>query len=323
MNQHPNMRLQHQRRYRRAMDAGFLWDEVQARMLERMQWVKQAPKQVLVLGDANLRDAGSLQLAYPASELFVVDWAWAANSATRAEAHNREGLQRSEATKASVSSWAKRLWGRMLTSATMPGDNDIEPAERGHLIEEHSTKLQRVAADAHQLPLQAGAFDLLWSNGLLHWSKQWPELLAELHRCARQDALFSFSLLGVDSFSALRSLAPDLMTFPDMHDLGDALVHTGWAEPVVDMDRIVLTWRHPHDLLSDLRALGGHLSPTQAKHVRSRRWLAQVHQSLEYLRRPDGLFQLEIELILGHAWRAADAKQAAEWQPIQLKLKAS
>ena len=263
MKQHQSLRLQHQRRYRRAMDAGFLWDEVQARMLERMQWVKQAPKQVLVLGDANLRDAGSLQSAYPASELFVVDWAWAAKSATTVEANDREGLQRSEASKASVSSWAKRLWGRMLARGTMPGDKPIEPAERRSFIEERSPKLQRIAADGHQLPLQAGVFDLLWSNGLLHWSKQWPELLAELHRCARQDALFSFSLLGVDSFSALRSLTPHLMTFPDMHDLGDALVHTGWAEPVVDMDRIVLTWRHPHDLLSDLRALGGHLSPTQ------------------------------------------------------------
>lgn len=323
MKQHQSLRLQHQRRYRRAMDAGFLWDEVQARMLERMQWVKQAPKQVLVLGDANLRDAGSLQSAYPASELFVVDWAWAAKSATTVEAYDREGLQRSETSKVSASSWAKRLWGRMLAKGPMPGDKPIEPAERRSFIEERSPKLQRIAADGHQLPLQAGVFDLLWSNGLLHWSKQWPELLAELHRCARQDALFSFSLLGVDSLSALRSLTPHLMTFPDMHDLGDALVHTGWAEPVVDMDRIVLTWRHPHDLLSDLRALGGHLSPSQAKHVRSRRWLTDVHQSLEYLRRPDGLFQLEIELILGHAWRAADAKQAAEWQPIQLKLKAS
>lgn len=323
MKQHQSLRLQHQRRYRRAMDAGFLWDEVQARMLERMQWVKQAPKQVLVLGDANLRDAGSLQSAYPASELFVVDWAWAAKSTTTVEAYDREGLQRSETSKVSASSWAKRLWGRMLARGTMPGDKPIEPAESRSFIEERSPKLQRIAADGHQLPLQAGVFDLLWSNGLLHWSKQWPELLAELHRCARQDALFSFSLLGVDSFSALRSLTPHLMTFPDMHDLGDALVHTGWAEPVVDMDRIVLTWRHPHDLLSDLRALGGHLNPSQAKHVRSRRWLTDVHQSLEYLRRPDGLFQLEIELILGHAWRAADAKQAAEWQPIQLKLKAS
>ncbi|MFZ9788176.1 MAG: methyltransferase domain-containing protein, partial [Burkholderiaceae bacterium] len=270
-----------------------------------------------------LRDAGSLQSAYPASELFVVDWAWAAKSATTVEAYDREGLQRSDASKVSASSWAKRLWGRMLARGTMPGDKPIEPAERRSFIEERSPKLQRIAADGHQLPLQAGVFDLLWSNGLLHWSKQWPELLAELHRCARQDALFSFSLLGVDSLSALRSLTPHLMTFPDMHDLGDALVHTGWAEPVVDMDRIVLTWRHPHDLLSDLRALGGHLNPSQAKHVRSRRWLTDVHQSLEYLRRPDGLFQLEIELILGHAWRAADAKQAAEWQPIQLKLKAS
>ena len=93
MEHHQSMRLQHQRRYRRAMDTGFLWDEVQARMLERMQWVKQSPKQILVLGDANLRDAGSLRSAYPESELFVVDWAWAAASETKGGAHNCQGLQ--------------------------------------------------------------------------------------------------------------------------------------------------------------------------------------------------------------------------------------
>jgi len=31
---------------------------------------------------------------------------------------------------------------------------------------------------------------------------------------------------------------------------------------------------------------------------------------------------LDIELILGHAWRAADRTAASDWQPIQLKMKA-
>ncbi|HAB47106.1 MAG TPA: hypothetical protein DCE31_02200 [Lautropia sp.] len=344
MNNHPGLRLQHQRRHRRAMDAGFLWDEVQARMLDRMQWVKQSPQQILVLGDANLRDAKGLQTAYPGCEIAVLDWAWAAKSSSPSGSNSPDGTITPQApyilqepfnaqgpftpSIAPGPGFAKRLWSRLLARTTRPCDAARPAGEirlAGGLKPDPNhprlPALLQVAADVHQLPLRAGCFDLLWSNGLLHWSRHWPDLLGELHRCARPEALFSFSLLGVDSFSALRSLVPDLMAFPDMHDLGDALVHAGWAEPVVDMDRIAMTWREPTDLLRDLRALGGHSYPGRARHLRSHRWLAEVQGALEAMRREDGLLHLDVELILGHAWRAADRHAAADWQPIQLKLK--
>ena len=317
MKQQFSMRLQHQRRHLLAMDAGFLWDEVHTRMLDRMQWVKQSPSQVLVLGDANLRDARRLQSAYPTSAMAVLDWAWAAKSVSP----ETTNLMRTSpsSTGDQKPNWANRLWRRFIADEASSVQH-AKPSGRDPSRGSERLLLQ-VAADAHQLPFRAGCFDLLWSNGLLHWSKHWPDLLREYHRCAKQDALFSFSSLGVDSFSALRSVAPDLMPFPDMHDLGDALVHAGWAEPVVDMDRITLTWRRPLDLLRDLRALGGHIHPGRAKHLRSRHWFSEVQVALEALRHPDGLLHLDIELILGHAWRAADRTAASDWQPIQLKMK--
>lgn len=338
MNQHPGTRLQHQRRHRRAMDAGFLWDEVQTRMLDRMQWVKQSPQHILVLGDANLRDAQRLQSAYPMGEIAVLDWAWAAKPLPQPGA--KSPRQPFSPGIAPAPGWAKRLWSRFTARNDRIVDSARPARETGaaqhppgadqgrasSVIKPDPSPLQdsvllQVAADVHQLPLRPGRFDLLWANGLLHWSRRWPDLLGELHRCAGPQALFSFSLLGVDSFSALRSLAPDLMVFPDMHDLGDALVHAGWAEPVVDMDRIAMTWHKPIDLLRDLRALGGHHDPGRAKHLRARRWFAAVQDALEALRRADGLLHLEVELILGHAWRAAGRNAASDWQPIQLKLK--
>ena len=46
-----------------------------------------------------------------------------------------------------------------------------------------------------------------------------------------------------------------------MHDWGDMLVHAGFAEPVMDMERIVLTWATPEAALAELRTLGRNLHP--------------------------------------------------------------
>ena len=306
-----SLRLQHQRRFRQGMDAGFLWDEVHARMLERMQWVRRQPEQILVLGDSHLRDALSLQKTYPSSSVTVLDWCWTQGAlpglAPAPDAHEE---------RSKLLSWTKRVFGALLERK-----RTFEGGSQWSLAELPGDVPLRVAADAHELPFRAACFDLIWSNGLLHWSSDWPRLLAELKGATKADALFSFSLLGVDSLAALRPLMPDLMYFPDMHDLGDALVHAGWAEPVVDMERMLLTWRQPDDLLRDLRALGGHSSPNRAKFLRSRRWLKSVYEALEPLRAHDGLYKLELELILGHAWRTPDLGQSEDWQPLHFKPK--
>jgi len=61
--------LQLRRRQLCGANASFLWDEVSARMLDRMQWVRQAPQAVLVLGDSRLGDAQRLARNYPRAKI--------------------------------------------------------------------------------------------------------------------------------------------------------------------------------------------------------------------------------------------------------------
>ena len=46
--------------------------------------------------------------------------------------------------------------------------------------------------------------------------------------------------------------------FIDMHDLGDALVRAGLAEPVMDVERYTLTYDDVRGLMRDLKAIGAH-----------------------------------------------------------------
>jgi len=152
---------------------------------------------------------------------------------------------------------------------------------------------------------------------MLHWWSDWPGQLRELRRAAKPGALLSFSLLGVDSFSQLRPLAPGLMRFPDMHDLGDALVSAGFAEPVLDTERLTVTWREPADLLADLRSLGGNAMAGRQRGLATprerRRWL----DALESLRGPDGLIGVSFELIYGHAWCPAQKRLPEGLAPLK------
>lgn len=170
----------------------------------------------------------------------------------------------------------------------------------------------RGAAEARVLSLPAQPpVDLLWSNMALHGCVDLPGQLARWQASLATDGFVMFSCLGPDSFVELRPLyaqagwgrpAPDWW---DMHDLGDLLVHAGFADPVMDQERLRLTWAEPEKLLADLRALGGNLAPTRFAGLRGRVWRRQLLQGLDALRDADGRIVLTLELVFGHALKAA------------------
>jgi malonyl-CoA O-methyltransferase len=88
-----------------------------------------------------------------------------------------------------------------------------------------------------------------------------------------------------------------------MHDWGDMLVQAGFAEPVMDMERITLTYESPERLLNELRELGRNLSVHRRHGLRGQRWLAQLKNVLATLAQPDhqGRLVLTFEIIYGHA----------------------
>jgi malonyl-CoA O-methyltransferase len=92
----------------------------------------------------------------------------------------------------------------------------------------------------------------------------------------------------------------------DMHDWGDMLVQAGFAEPVMDMERIVLTFATPARLLQELRGLGRNLHPQRFPALRGRRWHANLEQALSQRladARQGGQLALTFEIVYGHAFK--------------------
>ena len=162
-----------------------------------------------------------------------------------------------------------------------------------------------------EMPPQASV-DMLWANMALHESAEPLALLGQWHQALKVGGFLMFSCLGPDTARELRSLYAQLGWPPagheltDMHDWGDMLVQTGFAEPVMDMERITLTYETPARLLQELAELGRNFHPARFPALRGRAWKARLEQLLaERLKGPDGRLALTFEVIYGHALKAA------------------
>jgi malonyl-CoA O-methyltransferase len=179
---------------------------------------------------------------------------------------------------------------------------------------------KRLAGHAVEFgPVPAASVQMLWSNMLLHTSADPQPLLQQWHAALAVDGFLMFSCLGPDSLRELRAVyaalgwPPPGHAFTDMHDWGDMLVHTGFAEPVMDMERITLAYDSPERLLRELRELGANLHPERFPALRGRHWRARLHEALgEQLRGPDGKLALTFEVVYGHALKPVPRARLGE-----------
>lgn len=154
--------------------------------------------------------------------------------------------------------------------------------------------------------------DLLWANMSLHMAADPEALIAQWHRLVATNGFLMFSCLGPDTVRELRALHARLgwpaagHEYTDMHDWGDMLVHAGFAEPVMDMERIVLTWATPEAALAELRTLGRNLHPARFPALRGKAWHQSLKQALPELApaaEGEGRIALTFEVIYGHAFK--------------------
>jgi malonyl-CoA O-methyltransferase len=96
-----------------------------------------------------------------------------------------------------------------------------------------------------------------------------------------------------------------VLPFVDMHDFGDQLVEAGFSTPVMDMEKITVTYDSAQALLADARALGGNPLATRAPGLMGRAAGGRLDAALERGRRADGKLALTFEVIYGHAFRPA------------------
>lgn len=174
-------------------------------------------------------------------------------------------------------------------------------------------QLSRWKGAAVQMGAPADAsMDMLWANMLLHTAADPQTLIEHWHKALKVDGYVMFSCLGPDTVQQLHRLYAELgwgpagHTFTDMHDWGDMLVHSGFAEPVMDMERITLTFATPQRLLQELRELGRNLHPGRFAGLRGRGWKAGLLQKMAERwadKQPDGQLSLTFEIVYGHAYK--------------------
>jgi malonyl-CoA O-methyltransferase len=90
-----------------------------------------------------------------------------------------------------------------------------------------------------------------------------------------------------------------------MHDVGDALVAAGFADPVMDMERITLTYASVEGLVADLRSTGQRNAHAARRRTLTgaRRWSRARAAYAAFAR--DGRVPASFEIVYGHAWKAA------------------
>jgi malonyl-CoA O-methyltransferase len=167
----------------------------------------------------------------------------------------------------------------------------------------------RICADAHHLPLADASVDIVIANMLLPGCADPEQVFREARRVLRSSGMFLFSTLGPDTFKQLRKAwakvdeYPHVHVFADMHNIGDSLVQAGFREPVMDVERVTVTYSESTRLITDLRAVAA----TNLLHNRRRGltppalWQRMLTE-LEQLRDANGQLPISLEVITGQAW---------------------
>lgn len=165
-----------------------------------------------------------------------------------------------------------------------------------------------LCGDMEALPLADRSIDLIHSNLAFQWAADPDRLFRECLRVLRPGGLLLFTTFGPDTLSELRRAWSQVdrhqhvSEFIDMHDLGDALLRAGFADPVMDVERLVLTYAEVDDLLADLRALGArNATAGRPRGLAGRARLEALRRAYEGFRRR-GVLPATWEVVHGHAW---------------------
>ncbi len=253
-------------------DAGaVLQREIADRLLARLEVVRLEPQRILDIGCGTGYDVRELARRYPRASVLGLDIV--------------EIMARRARGK---SGWWRRLTGRCAFAC----------------------------GDAERLPFAPTSVDMIVSNLALQWCDP-RTVFAEARRVLRPGGLLMFTTFGPDTLRELREAwraaddAPHVHDFIDMHDLGDMLLHAGFADPVMDMEPFTLTYDSVRDVMRDIKQLGAHnVARNRARGLTGKARFARARDAYEALAR-DGKIPATYEAVYGHAW-APETEPARE-----------
>ena len=190
--------------------------------------------------------------------------------------------------------------------------------QRGNLLHKLMARRGFICGDAEHLPFADNSVDLIFSSSTLQWCSNLDHTFTELKRILKPGGLLMFSTFGPDTLKELRQSwqAADtnvdenpnknihVHDFIDMHDIGDAMLRAGLADPVMDVENFTLTYSDAYQLMRELKTLGAHNVATDRRHsLTGKSRVKKMLAAYETLR-SNGSLPATYEVVYGHAWAA-------------------
>ena len=266
--------------------------EVCDRLLARLDFMTLQPDRVLDVGCGTGYGLAHLRQRYAVADLYALDIAPAMLHAAR--------------SRLPQSGWAQRALSR-LSPKRIP---------QHHLL----------CADMDRLPLADNSMHLAWSSLALQWAHDLESTLKGVHRVLAPGGLLMFATFGPDTLKELRAAfsavddAPHVNRFIDLHDIGDMLVHAGFASPVMEMEMLTLTYADLKTLMRDLKGIGAHNAAlARRRGLLGKSAWGRLEQAYE-THRTAGRLPATFEVIYGHAWAGDKTRREDGRQVIQFNI---
>lgn len=165
-----------------------------------------------------------------------------------------------------------------------------------------------VNAEVENLPFADASLELVISGLTFQWCQDLPKVFKEIRRVLAPGGLLLFSTFGPDTLKELRQSwatvddLPHVNMFADMHEVGDALLKSGFADPVMDMEMLTVTYEDIKTVMRDLKQIGAHnVMQGRSHQITGKNKLKQMMQAYEQYRQ-GGLVPVSHEIVYGHAW---------------------
>lgn len=125
-----------------------------------------------------------------------------------------------------------------------------------------------VVLDEEAVPFGPDSFDAVLGLMTLHWVNDLPGTLVQLRGCLAPDGLLLLACPGGETLQELRQAlteaelaceggaSPRVSPFADVRDAGSLLQRAGFALPVVDVDRVTVSYGDAFRLMRDLGRMG-------------------------------------------------------------------
>lgn len=178
-----------------------------------------------------------------------------------------------------------------------------------------------VCADIENLPFVDNVFDLVFSSLSMQWCNDLGAALREAKRVLKPGGLFVFTTFGPDTLKELRQSWEKVNNenhvnqFIDMHDIGDALLHDGFAEPVMEAEIITITYDTVERLMHDLKAIGANITSDSVEKENAglggKKAMQKMREAYETYRK-DNVLPASYEIIYGHAWKPVEKSKGGQ-----------